>query len=478
MSMFVRSRTARNQLRQALESHSLSFESFQTRSGLDADLARAFYEDEHILPDVETLETASQAFPSIGVADLFAHHLEDAASTASEILGLNGRLRVTICGCGNLGHVFAGLLGAREDVIVDVLVSTPARAESLQEATRSGITVTFPDRQVSGIPRSITADASQVIPGSQVVILCVPSFAEGDILRRVLPCLDDGAIVGAAPAPGGFDWKVRELLKQEGRTATVFGLAAIPWMCKIVTAGKQVTVLGAKSFNGQSTTPFVHSPRICDLLGHLLQMPVLRLRSFLNMTLNPGNQLLHPGIMYDMFSGREHIPLPEPPLFYESITSSAAARLQHMSDELLQIRAALEAGIEGLRLSAVLPISLSILQAYSEHITDSSSLQSIIRSNRAYAGLRTPMRAVDDGFLLDASSRFFWEDIPHGLVVLRGLADLAGISVPVIDEVLLWAQQTMGCQYLVDGQLNGPDMASSGAPQCYGIHDLSELAAD
>jgi hypothetical protein len=75
-------------------------------------------------------------------------------------------------------------------------------------------------------------------------------------------------------------------------------------------------------------------------------------------------------------------------------------------------------------------------------------------------------------------SFFFWEDIPHGLVVLRGLADLAGASVPVMDQVLLWAQDQMRCVYLVDGQLNGHDVASSGAPRCYGIANVDDLITD
>jgi hypothetical protein len=478
LPQFVRSRTARNQLKSVLEKADISLDAFCTRSGLDRDLARSVVEDDRILPDTEMLIAAGRAFPSIAVADLFVHDLEDASSTAGDMIGHAGPMQVTICGCGNLGHVFGGLLATRQDLIVNILVSTPERAQELRSVTDAGITVTFADRQVTGTPQLVTADAGQAIPGSDIVILCLPSFVEEEILGRVLPHLKDGAYVGAAPAPGGFDWKAQRILDQHGRTTTVFGLAAIPWMCKIVTPGQEVRVLGAKSFNAQVTMPGADSAQVSDLLGHLLQMPVLRLRSFLNMTLNPGNQLLHPGIMYDMFAGREGVPIAEPPLFYESITGSAADRLQRMSDELLQIRVALEARIDGLQLSAVLPIGHSILQAYAEHITDASSLQAIIRGNRAYAGLRTPMRPVDGGFLLDENSRFFWEDIPHGLVVLRGLADLAGVAVPTIDEVLLWAQQVMDRVYLVDGRLDGPDVASSGAPQCYGISSLSQLAPE
>jgi opine dehydrogenase len=85
------------------------------------------------------------------------------------------------------------------------------------------------------------------------------------------------------------------------------------------------------------------------------------------------------------------------------------------------------------------------------------------------------MRAVPGGWAPDWSSRFFGEDIPHGLVVLRGLAELLDLPTPTIDRILLWAQRQMGREYLVDGRLSGADVRHSGAPQRFGISSLEQL---
>ena len=60
-----------------------------------------------------------------------------------------------------------------------------------------------------------------------------------------------------------------------------------------------------------------------------------------------------------------------------------------------------------------------------------------------------------------------------GLVVTRGVAELAGVPTPHMDDVILWCQDMIGKEYLgVDGKLNGKDLNSTRAPQRYGFTDL------
>ena len=46
---------------------------------------------------------------------------------------------------------------------------------------------------------------------------------------------------------------------------------------------------------------------------------------------------------------------------------------------------------------------------------------------------------------------------------------------PTVDLLLTWCQKAMGKQYLVDGALNGPDLAETFAPQRYGFRSLDDL---
>jgi hypothetical protein len=75
----------------------------------------------------------------------------------------------------------------------------------------------------------------------------------------------------------------------------------------------------------------------------------------------------------------------------------------------------------------------------------------------------------------DVSSRFFTEDITFGLVVIRGIAELAGVATPAIDQVLTWCQEMMGKDFIVDGRLTGRNVEDTRAPQRYGFSDLESF---
>jgi len=85
------------------------------------------------------------------------------------------------------------------------------------------------------------------------------------------------------------------------------------------------------------------------------------------------------------------------------------------------------------------------------------------------------MTEVEGGYIPDFNCRFYLEDVPHGLVVIKGVAELAGVETPTLDKVLIWAQTQMNCEYWVDGALKGKDIGQSGAPQRYGLNSLDKL---
>ena len=67
------------------------------------------------------------------------------------------------------------------------------------------------------------------------------------------------------------------------------------------------------------------------------------------------------------------------------------------------------------------------------------------------------------------------EDVPYGLVVIRGIAEIVGVQTPNVDKLLTWCQRKMGKEYLVNSKLQGRDVASSGAPQRYGLTTLESI---
>lgn len=55
------------------------------------------------------------------------------------------------------------------------------------------------------------------------------------------------------------------------------------------------------------------------------------------------------------------------------------------------------------------------------------------------------MKQTTDGkFTIDYDYRYTQEDIPYGLVVMKGIAAIAGVATPNMDRVITWAQSVMG----------------------------------
>lgn len=116
------------------------------------------------------------------------------------------------------------------------------------------------------------------------------------------------------------------------------------------------------------------------------------------------------------------------------------------------------------------------MRCYPQDISDKTNLYTAIQTNAAYQGLKHPVKKTEDGkFLPDFSHRYMTEDIPFGLVVIRGIAEIMGIETPNIDKVLTWSQQQMGKEYLVDKKLQGKDISTSRAPQSYGFITIESI---
>ena len=124
----------------------------------------------------------------------------------------------------------------------------------------------------------------------------------------------------------------------------------------------------------------------------------------------------------------------------------------------------------------VVHIHLWLVRRYSHDISDKSTLYKALQTNAAYQGIKHPVKTTEDGkFVPDFTHRYLTEDVPYGLVVIRGIAEIVGAKTPNIDRVLTWCQEKMGKEYLVNSKLQGKDVASSRAPQKYGFTSLASI---
>jgi hypothetical protein len=381
--------------------------------------------------------------------------------------------KITVCGGGNGAQTLVPVAARNLGCAVDMYSSLADEAERLWAgvAAHSGLEVVGAV-QAQASPRQISASPAEVIPGSRVVLLVLPAFAHEPILRQIIPFLDHNAWVGAMPARGGFEFCAANLLAEQGRDdVRLFGLQTLPWACRIQEFGQVVHVLGTKRVVDVASRPAARIGEIRPLLEQMLGLPTESAASLLALTLANTGQIIHPGIMHGLFAhwdGRAFA-AQEIPLFYQGLSLEGANLLASMSDDVQAIRACLEPRLD---LQAVRPLQDWILRSYGQDIGDPSSLHSAFVTNRAYAGLKAPVREAAPGqYVPDFTARYLAEDVPFGLTVTRAIADLAGVQTPAIDRVIAWAGVRLGKDYL------GPHAHETRIPQKYGWEKLDELLA-
>lgn len=409
--------------------------------------------------------------------------LNQCISTSSAPIGI-----VTICGGGNGAHVAATYLSAK-GLRVQVLTRQPERwAETLELSTAGS---SWESRGViSGRLSLVSKHAKDVIPQSDVVIVASPANAHPAILNHVAPYLKEGVKLGALFAQGGFDWAVKKALGDEllANVDLLFGLQNIPWICKTTQYGRKCRIIGSKQCLYVACYPVERKENAATLMQSLFDIPCEPVANFLNLTLTPSNQIIHPARYYAIFrdwDGKKTYTLEELKkrdglTLYAGFDEFSAEQLTMLDNELQQIKYALLQRFPALDLSDVLPMGDRVVKHYGKDVLDRSSLLQIFRTNLGYAGCATPLMEVSEGRFQPAiKSRLFWEDIPYGLCILKNMAEMLGnIPTPRIDFMIRWHQQFMGVEFLnSDGQLNARELWRTGAPNKYGIHSLEELVS-
>ena len=118
------------------------------------------------------------------------------------------------------------------------------------------------------------------------------------------------------------------------------------------------------------------------------------------------------------------------------------------------------------------------MHCYPQDISDKTNLYTAIQTNAAYQGLKLPVKTTEDGkFVPDFTYPYMTEDIPYGLAVIRGIAEISGLETPNIDKVLTWCQEKMGKEYLMNSRQGCHLMQSASKMRIHhsGIHLVKAL---
>ncbi|MDR0431054.1 MAG: NAD/NADP octopine/nopaline dehydrogenase family protein [Tannerellaceae bacterium] len=367
---------------------------------------------------------------------------------------MSEKKNICICGGGSLGHVIAAVL-SHKGHCVNLLTNRPGEWNSTIYVTDCN------NKTIEGVIHTASDKPEDVIPSADIILLCIPGFLVEQMLRSVKPYVSSEAKVGSVVCSNGFFWIAKHIL---GSDCRLFGFQRVPYICRVTEYGKSAAIKGYKSILKIAGCPNVDLSGLTTFFSQMFDTPASALGHYLEATLTNSNPLLHPTRIYGMLSKQPTDAFDKEFFFYEEWDDFSSETLINCDNEFQQI-------------VRQIPINHgeipSILKYYES--TDTPSLTRKIRSITAFKEIKMSMIAKDGKYYADYSNRYFTEDIPFGLLIIKSIAAVMGKDTPSIDTVLLWMQEKMQKEYLSSHELKGKDLSASGIIQNFGIHTLDQL---
>jgi hypothetical protein len=371
--------------------------------------------------------------------------MKQASDAGSEMLN------VVICGGGRTGHLNAILFKQLPGVRVSMLTQNEALIASHREGR--ALAAMLPDGEaLHARLDAVSRHAGEVMGDADMVIITVPAQARPGLLETIAAVLpaDKPVHVGAIPGFCGFDWLAEKALADRPN-AVIWGMKDVPHTAFDLKPGISVRVGGAKSRLYAAAHRRESAASRKALLGHLQKLygaPVELLDDYLEITLTPGNPIMHPSVVYGLIGpyGQWHgRPLPTRLRWWTDCPELGAYFLERCDEESQRLCKALEERL-GIDLSSVKPLRQEIIEAYQDQIRDQATMLGVLRTNRAYEDIEAPLVPAEEctGYLIDRRSRAFHEDVAYGLALLVGMARRLKVAAPYLEEIFGWHVSYMG----------------------------------
>lgn len=328
--------------------------------------------------------------------------------------------KLCICGGGGLGHTIAGTAATRGATVRILSPHAQAWDNAIEVVDING-------KRFIGAIENKSPDSAEVIPGSTMVLLCVPGFLIRGTLAKIAPALPPSVPVGSVVSSTGFFFAAQEILP---KGTPLFGLQRVPYISRVIEYGKNASLLGYKSqmfFATDAMQPY-EQENLRVRLEALFETPTALLKTWWDVTLTNSNPILHParlyGLWHDWKRGTIYL---DQALFYEDWDVTSAETLIELDEDLFRV----------IRHYPCTPGAIKTLLDYYES-ADADTLAAKFRSIVAFKGIPAPMLKVDGGFVPDWNNRYFTEDFPFGLKLIQELGLKAKVTTPTIDQVMTW----------------------------------------
>ncbi|CAE6738175.1 NAD/NADP-dependent octopine/nopaline dehydrogenase family protein [Paraburkholderia haematera] len=355
-------------------------------------------------------------------------------------------LNVVICGGGRTGHLAAVLFKQIPGVRVSLLTGSQEVIDRYRRS-ENGITAWMPDGTTCAARLdAVTSEPATALADADVVIITVPAHVRPALLNAIAPHLpaDKPVYVGAIPGFCGFDWLAERALAARPN-AVIWGMKDVAHTAFDLQPGVSIRMGGAKSTLYVGTHARETEAARAALLTHLKRLyasPVELLDDFLEITLTPGNPIMHSSVIYGLIGpyGQWHDKAFSTRLcWWTDCPELGAYFLERSDEESRMLCKAVEQRL-GVDLSSIKPLKQEIIEAYDDQIRDHGTMLSVLRTNQAYDAIEAPLIPTGDrsGYLIDKESRAFHEDVAFGLALLVEMARRLEMRLPHIEEIFHW----------------------------------------
>lgn len=341
------------------------------------------------------------------------------------------KYKFCICGGGALGHIMACIISAK-GYEVNVLTNHPS------SWSHKICAVDLYGREYVGHLNVVSSNPKDVVSISDIILICLPGYLIDWELRRIKPYLKLNSVIGSIVSSTGFFITAINVL---GNNSRLFGFQRVPYIARVHDYGNKVDLLGYKSHLNLAFYNIDAFSEYLDLFRLILDTKIDVLSHVLEAMLTNSNPILHPTRLYCLFRDyNEEIVYPREYLFYED-WDIPSSKLLIACDNEFQV------------LLSTLPVKQSVIPPLLDYYdsVDEESLTRKICSIQAFKGIKAPMKKFREGYIPDIQSRYFTEDIPYGLLLIKYFAQIQNIETPNIDIVLNWCQKIMHKNYLRNG---------------------------
>jgi len=365
-------------------------------------------------------------------------------------------MNIVVCGGGSMGHAIAGELSLHDHTNISVLTRSPERWENIINI-KTPKEETYKSKQLF-----ITSEANKVIPNADIIIITVPNFGIKEVIDQIAPHYNSKSWIGSVQCAGGFFWTLFDKL---GKIEKTFGFQRVPYICRTLKYGKSVHIMGNKDSLDVYYNHTDGSNTFKETLEELFSVKINPFNHYLDVSISNSNPILHPTRLYALFKDwNEKITYEKEFYFYEEWNNTSSELLIQCDKELSEV-------------INKIPIDLSHIKSIKQHyeVDNETELTFKLQSINAFKGIKTSMLKQNDGFIPNFSNRYFTEDIPYGLLLIKGLALLTKVDVPTIDKILFWSQKHLGLELLIDKDTLGRDSKQYPVPQSFGITNINEI---